>query len=259
MTLFLLCFWNNKGIGVFSLAQSLFLTICALWFFHTWFHTALQVPTPSESPYTQKKARYLKRFPICPYQMKSLNERTKKMIVGGFIAFIMIASVFVVTLDYFFSPSNKLEYNGFIFRPGNNEFISEINGKTYSFLFFPGDLEFINVPEKAKEILRAEVLTISYNPAGELSPALATAQFYFEEQLDGVKIIDRAVLNSSGLSLQQKSCANATVTQPVIELYEGNSSNIVASDNCIKINGVSPSDIMQLSERIVYQVLGVMK
>ncbi len=199
-----------------------------------------------------KKISYLHRF------MK-LDERKKKMLVGGFIAFIMIASVFVVTLDYVFSSPNNLVYNDFVFRAGNNEWLAELNGKEKSFIFFPGDLEYIELSPEAKEILSAPVLTVTYDASSELTSALATAQFYIEGQIKDVKIIDRAVLNNSGLSLEEKSCLNATVSQPVIELRSGNSSLFSQKDSCIRIEGIDSADILRFSERIIYHILGVMK
>ena len=187
-----------------------------------------------------------------------MDEQTKKMLVGGFIAFIMVASVFVVTLDYFVASSNY-EYNGFVFNPGNNEWLVNVDGKQRSFIFLPSDLEYINFPPQAKELLNAEVLTITYDPFNDFSEDLGTAQFYFEDQLKEVKIIDRAVLNNSGLVLEQKSCADSTSAQPVIELHVSNKSNFESDHNCIKIYGVDGMDVLRMIERMVYHVLGVMR
>jgi len=191
--------------------------------------------------------------------MKSMSENRKKMVVGGFIAFIMIASIFVVTLDYVFSPAQGLTYNNVKFTPGSNQFFAKINGKDYSFLVYPADLEYIDVPAHAKELLTAQVLTVTYDPQSQVAESLATAQYYLEEQLQGVRIIDRAVLNNTGLALEQKSCANATTSQPVIELREGDNSSIRVEGDCISIIAFDSPDLLRMAERIAYQILGVMQ
>ena len=187
-----------------------------------------------------------------------MPERRKKMIVGGFIAFIMVASVFVVTLDFLFTPTNNLTYNGVKFAVAQNQFTARINQKQYRFLVYPADLEDLNLSQAGKDLLKAAVLTITYDPQSGMAQDLATAQYYLEDQLKDVKVIDRAVLNNTGLSLAQESCANATSSQPVIELLEAQSSGIAVEGNCIRLAAIDGQDLLKMSERVIYQVLGVM-
>ena len=181
------------------------------------------------------------------------------MLVGGCIAFIMVTSVFIVTLDYIFAPNTSLKYNGFPIRVINQQFLVNVQGKDYTFSVYPSDLEYIEVPLHAKELLNAEVLTVTYDPQSDQPESLGEAQFYLEDQLKEVRIIDRAVLNNTGLALEQKSCANATLGQPVIELREGNESRIAVENECIIVTAIDNPDLARLTERVVYQVLGVMK
>ena len=191
--------------------------------------------------------------------MKTMSENRRKMVVGAFIAFIMIASIFVVTLDYIFSPAQGLNYNGTKFTSGGNQLFAKINGKDYSFLVYPSDLEDIELSPAAKELLKAQVLTVTYNPQSEMAQELASAQYYVEEQLKDVKIIDRAVLNNTGLVLSQKSCADGTASQPVIVLEMGNSSSVSVEENCINFTAFDAHDLLRMVERINYQALGVMQ
>ena len=191
--------------------------------------------------------------------MKSMSESRKKMLVGGFIAFIMVASIFVVTLDYLFSPAQGLTYNGIKFTPSNNQFFAKVNGKEYSFLLYPEDLEYLDFPPKVKELVKAEVITVTYDPQSEAAQGLATAQYYIEEQLKDVKFIDRAVLNNTGLALEQKSCVNGTAYQPVIELSQGENSSINVEGDCIKLTAFDTPDLLRMTEAVIYRALGVMQ
>src|SRR3989338_9685457 len=106
--------------------------------------------------------------------MKSMSESRKKMLVGGFIAFIMVASIFVVTLDYLFSPAQGLTYNGIKFTPSNNQFFAKVNGKEYSFLVYPEDLEYLDFPPKEKKLGKAEGITGRNTPQSKVAQGLLT-------------------------------------------------------------------------------------
>lgn len=187
-----------------------------------------------------------------------MSEQHKKMLVGGIIAFLMIASVLAVTLDQV-SSGKGLTYNGVKFTLGTNQFFAKINGKDYSFLVYPADLEYLQVSDKIKELLTAQVITVTYDPQSPSAEGLATAQYYMEEQLKDIRVIDRAVLNNTGLALAQKSCAEATSSQPVIELSITNNSSITADGNCVKLSAFDMPDLLRMTERINYQILGVMR
>jgi hypothetical protein len=135
---------------------------------------------------------------------------------------------------------------------------SKVNGVQRSFIFFPGDLEYIQIPDDVKTLLAKPSLTVTYDSNSTLSSNLGEAQYYFEVQLADSKIIERAITNNEGIELPQKSCADATEAQPVIELIESNQSIIKADGNCIKIQALDAFDLYQQTERVVYTILGVM-
>ena len=181
----------------------------------------------------------------------------KKVWIGLFIAFVMIFSVFGVVLDAM-RPSQKLEYNDFEFKFKDNQYFTKIDGVEHGFLFFPGDLEYVNVSVEMKSLLSAPVVTVTYDPQSSIAEDLATAQYYFEAQLQGVKVVERALTNNTGTSLSQKSCADATDALPVVELRLAGESSIVLDNKCIILSAVDARDLFQETERVVYSVLGVM-
>ena len=174
-----------------------------------------------------------------------------------FIAFVMIFSVFGVVLDSF-RPARKLDYNDFKFTVKDNQVFTVIDGVEHGFLFYPADLEYITMPEEVKALLSAPVFTVTYDPQSPIAEDLASAQYYFEAQLDGVKVIERGLTNNTGTTLPQRTCADATAVQPVIDLRSADESSITIDDNCIILNGVSARDIYQETERFIYVLLGVM-
>ncbi len=181
----------------------------------------------------------------------------KKMWMGIFIAFIMVFSIFGFVVDFAIQPSQKLKYGDYKFRVVDQRYITKIDGKEHVFVFFPLDLEYILLTDDVKHLLTAQALTVTYDPQSNLSQNFGEAQYYLELQLQN-KAIERAVTNNQGLDLPQKSCADATGHQPVIELRAGEISRISVEGNCIVLTSLDAYDAYQQVERIIYTTLGVM-
>ena len=183
----------------------------------------------------------------------------KKVVIGLIIAFIMVSSIFGFVADYASRSVSKIKYGDFKFKIVNQQYITKINGKEHTFVFFPRDLEYMTISEDVKKLLAAPVLTVTYDPKSSLAEKEAEAQYYFETQLDGEKVIERALTNNEGTELPQKSCADATPSQPVIELRKGDAFGIKAEGNCIMVMSADALELYQETERIIYMVLGVMQ
>lgn len=189
-----------------------------------------------------------------------MKEKTKKMVVGGFFAFLMVASVVGFAVNFVAAPTNSLDYydHRFTITP-QNTFKLDLDGQTREFLFFPGDIESVTLPESTKELFEKAVVTVTYDPESELKETLAEAQYYFETQLDEKLVIERALTNSTGTALSEKSCESATEEQPIIMLNPTNESGITLENNCLKINAIDNYDLIQQTERVIYTILGVME
>jgi len=101
--------------------------------------------------------------------------------MGLFIAFIMIFSIFGFVADFIFQPSGTttLEYGDFIFRTKENQYFTNIDGFDHGFIFFPGDLETIQIDDAVKSLLDSPVITVSYDPSSNISKALTSTSQSF--------------------------------------------------------------------------------
>lgn len=182
-----------------------------------------------------------------------------KKIMVLFILFIMIFSVIGVVLNYSVPQSAPLEYEGFEFRLLQNQFEVSVGGKDRLFFFFPVDVEYVNVSDDVRSLLAKPVWTVSYDPFDERNSTLAEAQYYLESQLSDVRTIERSLTSSDGSSLPQRSCDDATVSQPFLLLSFGNETGISSSGDCVTLSAVDDVDLLRLVERVSYHVFGVMK
>ena len=182
------------------------------------------------------------------------------MWIGLFIAFIMVFSIFGFIIDFAVQPSAKgAKYGDFKFRVVNQQYVTKINGVEHVFFFFPRDLEYILLSGEVKALLDKPVLIVTYDPKSNLSENFAESQYYFESQLADGKTIERALTNNEGTQLSQKSCSDATESQPVIELRKGEKSGVSAVGNCIQLSAVDAFDLYQQTERLIYTIFGVMQ
>lgn len=183
----------------------------------------------------------------------------QKVAVSLFILFIMVSSAFGLVFYYAMPSQPPLEYNGFKFTPLQSGFKSKIDNVERQFLFFPQDVEYIELSDDVKSALNKPVWTVAYNPQDERNLTLGDAQYYLEFHLSDKKMIERALTNVTTESLPQKSCADATEAQPVVLLEFGNETGIFVENNCVRISSLSDLDLVRGVERVVYHVLGVMK
>lgn len=176
-----------------------------------------------------------------------------------FIAFIMIFSIFGFVVDFAVQPNvQTLKYNDVKFKLVNQQYFATIDGVERAFVFFPGDLEFIELSDDVRSKLSAPVLAVTYDQNSSVAENFGEAQYYFEVQLENVRVIERALINAEGTQLPEKSCADATEVQPVVELRLADSSGVSVENNCIIVSALDAYDLYQQVERVVYHVLGVM-
>ncbi len=188
-----------------------------------------------------------------------MEEKTKKMVVALFFAFLMVASVVGFAVNFVSQSSNVLEYHDYKFKVNQNSFETEINGQPKEFLFFPGDIEWIELPEGTKELLESAVIAATYAPNSTIVEQLAEAQYYLESQLTDKLVIERTLTNSTGTSLPEKDCSSATAEYPVIKLQDADNTSIILENNCLIISASNFYDLMQQTERVVYSAFGVME
>ena len=195
--------------------------------------------------------------------MRRRKKINTKLLIGGFIAFIMITSMFGVLFYGFKAPADEKinEYKGKTFKYRNRGFVTEINGQEVFFTTFPSELEDIKIDNLTKKLLQQDYFVVTYDPHSNLATEMATAQYkLFEERLKPIKkYVTRALTNSTETVLPEKTCADATEKNPVILLEYGNETIITSEENCVIAKGSSAAGIYQVSDRIVYTMTGVME
>jgi hypothetical protein len=183
----------------------------------------------------------------------------KKTWTSVVIAAIMVLSVISFALT-FSAPTEKLKYRNYKFVRTSAGFQTTVNDVKVSFANFPTDLEDLELPEEAKTALQARVLWLSYDPQDEYSQEIADAFYYLDQVLGTVRkqYAQRGLTSSTGYTLPEITCANATAAVPVLMLQSGNETTFSYENNCIIATAATRREVPLLSDRILYQSLGVM-
>lgn len=188
---------------------------------------------------------------------KKEPKRWGVIIVTSFIALLMILSIFAIVLD---NQSNNLKYNGFKFSLTNDGYKVNINDKMYTFRNYPSELENFNLSQNTKDLLaKSEAIALVFDPNSSVDDLtyIDFARFSFDEKID--KPIYFAVTQESETYLfPVLTCDNATSEIPFIYFNISSETSIVEQNNCIILNA-KLIEIVDVQERIAYQMLGVMK
>lgn len=187
-----------------------------------------------------------------------LSEQQKKMLVGGFIAFIMVFSIFGFVANYaFMEASNTYEYLDYTFKATQTgDYTTTIDDTEYSFFILPSEVDSYEIGEGAKSLLEAESFAVTYNPASEYPELLAEAQYIMEQELPGTKI-QRGLTDNNGTALPQITCEDGTSEKPVIYFMQANETQIAHDGACVQVHFLDQYDLLRQEELIRYIILGV--
>jgi len=185
-----------------------------------------------------------------------LSEQQKKMLVGGFIAFIMVFSIFGFVLNYSVTnTANTYEYLDHTFKATQDGYTTTIDDIEYTFYLLPSDVDSYAISEAAKSLLGANAYAVTYDPKAEYPELLAEAQYIFEQGLN-VKIT-RGLTDNNGTALPNITCADGTSDMPVIYFTQANETQITHDGACIKAQFLDQYDLLRQEELLRYLILGV--
>lgn len=173
-----------------------------------------------------------------------------KTIMGWFIAITMVLSILGVAFQYSGSQTTREQYNDYTFKSTSQGWQTKIDGTKITFLTLPQQTEEILLDDNTKNLLSQEAFLISYDMNSSYVQDLADLQYLTEQTLNQA---GKYAISS------QSPCTNATSYQPAIYLAESNETLITLNNNCIILKSKQRGDAILQSQRILYQILGVMQ
>ncbi|MGM5485180.1 MAG: hypothetical protein ACQEP1_04900 [Nanobdellota archaeon] len=184
------------------------------------------------------------------------RKRTSRMFFGIFTIIVMVGGGVGIFANNMGNNNEETGYNDFSFTRTREGWITEIDGREMAFTSHPLELERYNVSDDVADTIRgSKGVILTNDPSSRLRNDIARAQQNLKKK---TAINMRNAFNTeSEYDVPVIGCANSTEEVPVIVFEQGNSSEIT-KDDCIHVRSATASDFMRLSERIVYELLGVM-
>lgn len=191
---------------------------------------------------------------------KEGKKPSKTMWIGIFIAAIMILSG--AGFLWKGGDSTNLKYNGFSFAlTQDNRWAADIGGQQILFYRHPSELENINMSPESADILRnTKMIYVTSDPDDLLKDAIGLSEFDMKDIMEkkGIYFV-YAFTKENQFNKTIITCSNATRSVPVIFMEYSNQTEILYDNNCITLGANSDFNMLMLRDRLLYEMLGVMK
>lgn len=188
------------------------------------------------------------------------RERRKKLIIGVFIAGIMILSTFGFVLNYATESGHTEKVKGIKFQENGRQVVAVIQGKTLGFSYFPSQVEHIPVDAQVvRTLTTTPTFYITSDPGDPFAKDIDNVAFFMSTVLPEVKDVypTPGFTNATGFERPEVGCANATADVPVLYLHYGKTTGINMTGACIDASAASSYDIYRLNDKLMYLMLGV--
>ena len=170
------------------------------------------------------------------------------------IIVLMVGSSLLFGMDQ--DDQSKSKYNNHRFTFKNNQWTTVINNYEMSFYHHPAELDYLNIT--SPENLQAPLIYVTFDPNTTTEYLdLSRLKLDLASQITGIYFSHGTLKPSEEYSLPQITCQNATPNIPVLLYQKADETYIDYNNNCYILNAQINSDFLKLTERIIYQVIGV--
>lgn len=182
----------------------------------------------------------------------------KETIMGLFIAFIMMSSMFGVFLSQS-SRNTKLRYNNHVFEtPGDGKLYTEINNQEVYFFNNPDTFNTSYIPDKfITDLQNTGMLYFTLNKNDTLINEIMKLESDISTNVFSTNNLYIQLGTTSNETKDTITCENATEYIPVIYVKEDNNTDVTYENNCLIANVQSNSDIIKLRDSILYKYYNI--
>ena len=145
------------------------------------------------------------------------------------------------------------EYNGYTFAATSQGWITTVSGQRVAFAYHPAELEQVSMPQISRGQGRVYLLFQPNETAFDFS--LASQRFAAFLQFSGVTPQQACITAEGCGNIPVRACAD-----PFVMVYykRGNETTAYQQDNCVVLEAPGDYEMSQLSERAIFQILGIM-
>jgi len=191
--------------------------------------------------------------------MKERKEK-KNWALIAFMVVIMMGTTFSFVFFGFSPTTEKVDYNGIKFIRKNNIWTARINGREAAFTFLPSEVSNIPAADFSKKLQNKLEIDATYDLNSTNKEAIALAQHQMGLTLAAYNVyLRKGFTTNSSFNLPVITCNDATEIVPVVYFKYGNSTSIYVENNCIIADASSDAGFIMAKDRLLYDILGVIK
>lgn len=190
--------------------------------------------------------------------MKKKEESKKsKIIMSIFIAFIMVTSVIGFMFQY---TKQRYRFGKYQFIRTEQGFSIVVNKQEVYFDYFPTEANISDFDQNIDDkIKNTKMLYLTYEFNTSHAQTLGKVAYDLTLTLDRFGIfVQPAFTQNTSFNVPIITCANATISVPVLYFKESNQTSAYLKANCIILEGDSDIDFVRLKDRLLYGFFGVL-
>jgi hypothetical protein len=194
----------------------------------------------------------------------SKREKRSKILIGIFIAAVMILSTFGFVMEFSTTSGQSERVKGIKFdisgQTGSQAVVATVNNNVLYFSFFPSQAAAISMDKGVADLLRSSpTFYVTSSPTDTYAKNIDDVSYYLTANMPKAKDVYPvpAFTNATGYARPGVTCQNATAAFPVVHIFRGNTTEITLHDNCVEMSAYAPQDVYRLSDRLMFLLLGV--
>ena len=175
-------------------------------------------------------------------------------VMAWFIIIVMALSVLGYVGGSFFSntdTNNKMEYNGFRLLKTNEQWTLKIADNKYNFQYSPPELENLSLPAGIN--FNTAKIYLGFQPGHEVEVGRY------------INALAATIYNNNILAQQACIVEDGCPDIPIIDcenkkgvILKSGTAGFSQVDNCLVLKAEDGAEMQKLTERLIYQLLGVM-
>ena len=195
---------------------------------------------------------------------KDYDKKKKRMVyIAAFIIVaVMVLSSFGMILEQSSNSDAKRRYNGYSFVRTENGWLTTVNKKQIEFYHAPDELDAINISQSVRDALSGKIqIGLTSDEGDHLNRTIALMEYIYTETLKEAsnKYATTGFIGNNTYGKPVFSCEQATDNAPVIYFMKSKEPSIKAEGNCVIVTAETDYEMVVMSERLLYYMIGIMK
>ncbi len=185
-----------------------------------------------------------------------------KIFMAVFIGVIMIMSTlgFLVGQGGTTLENNNIKVNGIELTPVTTGYTAKVGNSQIGFTNSPFFVNRTKIDQSAiNQIKSSSYVIMTSNYTSPYASDIALMEYQLTQILGSqLNVQSQIAFTTNATQLPQATCSNASPLMQVIEFRDGNLTGADYQNNCLILTSASPAGYVELRDRLVYGLFGIL-